>query len=297
MDKQVILLLEQHKSVSDNQLMTSYFLSYKNYHNQFYLLKEIFKRAMNSNSILDILSNRGKNILMTMTRNISNYSHWKKSSSFQSLIELSLQIISVMSEQQLNYQFNNYSRIIMYQQDVLESVIHNREIPSLSTINIDDNNLQDKIKVGDTSLIYALRLWPATREIIWSLLQKNINIKPKSYQVWSYQPDQVNNIICKTIEEIPNVQIPIQIVWKNWKYYKIPKPSELDIYYKLLLKSGKKNIPKGIIRDGMLPQPCTHLGKVYHQCQLRYLVQQILIRQTYLPEVFIDSIFRHYLER
>ncbi len=297
MDRQIILLLEQHKSVSDSQLMTSYFLSYKNYHNQFYLLKEIFKRAMNSNSILDILSNRGKNILMTMTRNISNYSHWKKSSSFQSLIELSLQIISVMSEQQLNYQFNNYSRIITYQQDVLESVIHNREIPSLSTINIDDNNLQDKIKVGDTSLIYALRLWPATREIIWSLLQKNINIKPKSYQVWSYQPDQVNNIICKTIEEIPNVQIPIQIVWKNWKYYKIPKPSELDIYYKLLLKSGKKNIPKGIIRDGMLPQPCTHLGKVYHQCQLRYLVQQILIRQTYLPEVFIDSIFRHYLER
>lgn len=297
MDKQVILLLEQHKWVSDSQLMTSYFLSYKNYHNQSYLLKEIFKRAMDSNSILDILSNRGKNILMTMIRNISNYSHWKKSSSFQSLIELSLQIISVMSEQQLNYQFNNYSRIITYQQDVLESVINNRKIPSLSTINMDDNNLQDKIKVGDTSLIYALRLWPATREIIWSLLQKNINIKPKSYQVWSYQPNQVNNIICKTIEEIPNVQIPIQIVWKNWKYFRIPQPLELDIYYKLLLRSEKKNIPKGIIRDGMLPQPCTHLGKVYHQCQLRYLVQQILIRQTYLPEVFIDSIFRHYLER
>tara|TARA_B100000963_G_C22522114_1_gene623556 strand:- start:27 stop:920 length:894 start_codon:yes stop_codon:yes gene_type:complete len=297
MDRQIILLLEQHKSISDSQLMTAYFLSYKNYHNQSYLLKEIFKRAMDSNSILDILSNRGKNILMTMIRNISNYSHWKKSSSFQSLIEISLQIISVMSEQQLNYQFNNYSRIITYQQDILESVLHNRETPSLSTINIDDNNLQDKIKVGDTSLIYALRLWPATSEIIWSLLQKNINIKPKSYQVWSYQSDQVNNIICKTIEEIPNVQIPIQIVWKNWKYFRIPQPRELDIYYKLLLKSGKENIPKGIVRDGMLPQPCTHLGKVYHQSQLRYLVQQILIRQTCLPEVFIDSIFRHYLER
>ena len=145
-----------------------------------------------------------------------------------------------MSEQQLNYQFNNYSRIITYQQDVLESVIHNREIPSLSTINIDDNNLQDKIKVGDTSLIYALRLWPATREIIWSLLQKNINIKPKSYQVWSYQPDQVNNIICKTIEEIPNVQIPIQIVWKNWKYYKITKMG-----YCLQIQSNPSNYTSG----------------------------------------------------
>ena len=295
MDRQIILLLEQHKWVSDSQLMTSYFLSYKNYHNQSYLLKEIFKRAVDNNSILDILSNRGKNILMTIIRNIFNYSHWKKSSSFQSLIQLSLQIISVMTEQQLNYQFNNYSRIITYQQDVLESVVHNRKRPCLSTIDIDDNNQQDKIKVGDTSLIYALRLWPATREIIWSLLQKNINIKPKSYQVWCCQPDQVNNIICKIIEEIPNVQIPIQIVWKNWKYYKIPQPLELDIYYKLLLKCGKKNIPKGIIRDGMLSQPCTHFGKVYHQCQLRYQVQQTLIRQTCLPEVFIDSIFRFYL--
>lgn len=297
MDKQVILLLEQDKSVSDSQLMTSYFLSYKNYHNQFYLLKEILKRAEENKSILDILSNRGKNILMTMTRNISNYSHWKNSSSFQLLIKLSLQIISVMSEQQLNYQFNNYSRIITYQQDVLESVVHNLKTPSLSTIDIDDNNVQDKIKVGDTSLIYALRLWPATKEIIWSLLQKNINIKPKSYQIWCYHPDQINNVVCKIITEISDVQIPIQIVWKNWKYFQIPQPLELDIYYKLLLKCGKKNIPKGIIRDGMLPQPCTHLGKVYHQCQLRYLVQQILIRQTCLPEVFIDSIFRHYLER
>lgn len=297
MDRQVILLLKQNKNISDSQLMTSYFLSYKNYHNQFYLLKKIFKRAVDNNSILDILSNRGKNILMTMIRNIFNYSHWKKSSCFQSLIELSLQIISVMSEQQLNYQFNNYSRIITYQQDVLESAAYNRETPSLSTINIDDNNVQDKIKVGDTSLIYALRLWPATREIIWSLLQKDINIKPKSYEIWSYQPDQENHIICKTIEEISDVQIPIQIVWKNWKHYKISQPLELDIYHKLLLRCGKKNIPKGIIRDGMLPQPCTYLGKVYYQCQLRYLIKQTLIRQTYLPEVFIDSIFRHYLER
>ena len=84
---------------------------------------------------------------------------------------------------------------------------------------------------------------------------------------------------------------------KNWKYFQIPRPLELDIYYKLLLKCGKENIPKGIIRDGMLPQPNTHLGRVYNQCQLRYLIQQILIKQTCLPEVFINSIFRHYLER
>ena len=145
MDRQVILLLEQNKCVTNSQLVTSYFFSYKNYHNQIYLLKEIVARARENKSILDILSNRGKSILMTITRNISNFSHWKNSSSFQTLTKLSLEIISVMTDHQLNYQFNNYSRIITYQQDVLESMIYNRRTPSFSSVNLDDNHVQDKI--------------------------------------------------------------------------------------------------------------------------------------------------------
>ena len=86
-------------------------------------------------------------------------------------------------------------------------------------------------------------------------------------------------------------------MWKSWKYYKISKSYENDIYFWLLLKCGKKNIPKGIIRDGSLSQPQTCFGKIYYQCQSRYLIKQILIRHTCLPDVFINLIFNYYMGR
>lgn len=295
MDRQIILLLEDNKNVSDNQLMTSYYLSYKNYHSQFFLLKEILNRAEDNKSILNILSSRGKNILMTIIRNIANYSQWKNSKTFLSLINISLKIILVMTLEQLNYQFNNYSRVCTYQQDITEAIQQNKPFPNSRFLNIDDNYTQDKIHPGDTSLIYALRLWPATGEIIWSLLQRQINIIPKQYQVWYCEHGNYTQIKSQMVTQIPDEQIPIKIVWKNWKYYSIPQPFELDIYYQLLIYAGKKNIPRGLIRDGKSPHPLTHLGKIYYQCHSRYLIQQTLIRQTIMPTDFINLLFREYL--
>ena len=200
-----------------------------------------------------------------------------------------------MTDEQLNYQFNNYSRVITYQQDIRESHSHGRNTPGIEHINTDDNLTQDKILPGDTSLIYALRMWPHTEEIIWSLLNRNIILKPKSFQIWSCLMEQNHQIVNKEISEIPKEQLPIQIVWKNWKYYKTPKKYEMDIYYKLLISCGKENIPRGIIRDGQLSIPYTHLGKVFQKCVQIYLIQQILIKQTCLPEVIINRVFKYYL--
>jgi len=82
MDRQVILLLEAQQSVSDNQLMLSYFLSYHNYHHQLYILKEILNRAESNKLIFNIKSTRGKNILMTIIRNISDFKQWRSSRPF-----------------------------------------------------------------------------------------------------------------------------------------------------------------------------------------------------------------------
>lgn len=297
MDTQIRLLLSRNKQVSDNQLMISFFLSYKSYFNQCYLLQEIISRAYKKTTILDIYSPRGKNVLMTMIRNIFNYSYWKLShnSLYLSLLGATLKIISLMTEEQLNYQFSNYSRVITYQQDIRESHSHGRETPGIEHINMDDNLTQDKILPGDTSLIYALRLWPASEEIIWSLLNRNIIIKPHSFQIWSYLIEQSHQIISQEISEIPQEQLPIQIVWKNWKYYKTPKKHEMDIYYRLLISCGKENIPSGVIRDGQLPDPYTHLGKVYQKCVQNYLIQQTFIKQTCLPTVVISYVFKSYL--
>lgn len=297
MDTQIRRLLSENKEVTDNQLLISFFFSYKNYLNQYYLLQEIISRAHKKISILDIVSPRGKNVLMTMIRNISNYSFWKLStcSSYPSLLEATLKIIFLMTDEQLNYQFNNYSRVITYQQDIREFLSYGRNTPGIENINTDDNLSQDKILPGDTSLIYALRLWPASKEIIWSLLNRNIILKPKSFQIWSCPIEQNYQIVSQEISEIPKEQLPIQIVWKNWKYYKTPKKHEMDIYYKLLISCGKENIPKGIIRDGQLSSPNTHLGKVYQKCIHEYLIEQIFIKQTRLPSVIITQVFKYYL--
>ena len=188
-----------------------------------------------------------------MIRNISDYSDWKLSTSsiYKSLLKATLKIISLMTDVQLNYQFDNYSRVITYQQDIRESLFHSRRIPGIEHINTDDNLTQDKILPGDTSLIYALRLCPASKEIIWSLLNRNIIITPKKH--------------------------------------------EMDIYYRLLISCGKENIPRGIIRDGQLPDPYTHLGKVYQKCVQNYLIQQTFIKQTCLPTVVISYVFKSYL--
>lgn len=251
MDTQIRLQLLRSIEVSDKQLMMSFFFSYTNYLNQFYLLKEIILRAQKRISILDILSPRGKNVLMTMIRNTSNYYYrnLSTSSSYLSLHKLTLKVISLMTEKQLNYQFDNYSRVMIYKEDIRESLFYGRKTPGIEHINTDDNLTQDKILPGDTSLIYALRLWPASEDIIWSLLNRNIIIKPKSFQAWSCLIEQNHQIISQEISEIPKEQLPIQIVWRNWKYYKTPKKHEMDIYYKLLISCGKENIPRGIIRD------------------------------------------------
>ena len=296
MDTQIRLLLSKNKQVSDNQLMISFFLSYKSYFNQCYLLQEIISRAQKRISILDILSPRGKNVLMTMIRSISTYSdgNLSTSSRYKHLLKATLKIISLMTDVQLNYQFDNYSRVITYQQDVRESLFHGRKIPVIECINTDDNLTQDKILPGDTSLIYALRLWPASEAIIWNLLKRNIIIKPKSFQIWSCPMEQNHEIVSKEISKIPKEQLPIQIVWKTWKYYPTPKKHEMDIYYKLLISCGKENIPRGIIRDGQLSCPFTHLGRVYQRCVHMYLIQQILIKQTYLPAVIIIQVFKYF---
>tara|TARA_A100001015_G_scaffold319605_1_gene443009 strand:+ start:886 stop:1785 length:900 start_codon:yes stop_codon:yes gene_type:complete len=295
MDRQVILLLEAQQSVSDNQLMLSYFLSYHNYHHQLYILKEILNRAESNKLIFNIKSTRGKNILMTIIRNIADFKQWRSSRPFLSLINVSLKVISMMSLEQLNYQFDNHSRVVTYSQDILESTQYNRPLPNSRTLNIDDNYTQDKIKPGDTSLIYALRLWPSTREIIWSLLQRKININIKSYRIWKCNLRQDNQIFYQDISKIPNDQIPIQIVWRHWQSLLIPQPYEINIYYKLLIASGGKNIPKEIIVDSLSSKPDTSLGKIYYQCHSRYLVKQSLIRQTTLPSELITSIFQKYL--
>ena len=296
MDTQIRLLLSKNKQVSDNQLMISFFLSYKSYFNQCHLLQEIISRAQKKISILDILSPRGKNILMTMIRSISTYSdgHLSTNSRYKYLLKATLKIISLMSDVQLNYQFDNYSRVITYQQDVREYLFHGRKIPVIECINTDDNLTQDKILPGDTSLIYALRLWPASEAIIWNLLKRDIIIKPKSFQIWSCSMEQNHKIVSKVISKIPKEQLPIQIVWKTWKYYQTPKKHEIDIYYKLLISCGKENIPREIIRDGQLSCPSTHLGRVYQRCVHMYLIQQILIKQTYLPAVIISQVFKYF---
>ena len=107
--------------------------------------------------------------------------------------------------------------------------------------------------------------------------------------------EQNHQIVNKEISKIPKEQLPIQIVWRNWKYYKTPKKHEMDIYYRLLISCGKENIPRGIIRDGQLPKPATHLGKVYQKCVQNYLIQQTFIKQTCLPAVVISYVFKYYL--